>query len=667
MSTYSPPFTEWLETDGKGGYAMGTSDLVPRRRYHSLLTSALTPPTHRATLLNGLDVTVNTASHSYSLSSFQFWSSTVTPNGRDFLHGFTSQPWPTYTFQLPEGLDVTCEVVMPHGVPAVVLRWRLTRAFQHVSNAPGTQPRLLVRPLLSAREHHSLHATSEEASLESAQNDALTTWRLYDSTPKIIAATAAEYQADPVWYYGFSYSEDQARGYEGFEDLASPGEFSIALSDAPAAIIFTSSLAPQHFLDSIRTSPGERAEALIQAEATRRRDFSSSLLRSADSYIVERGSLVESGNGKSILAGYPWFTDWGRDTCIAVRGLCLATGRFADAREILLRWSQSLSEGMLPNVFPDGQSSTALYNSVDAALWFVIAASELIKKGSLALTTSDATTLREAMTTIVSNYASGTRFRIKVNDDGLLSAGVRGTQLTWMDAKYRDITFTPRVGKPVEIQALWINALLIVEEWSDQFTRLRKLAQESFHARFWNPERRCLYDVVDVNHQNGTFDPKLRPNQIFAVGGLPYAVVSGERARQLLTIVERQLVTPHGVRTLEPADPDYHGLYRGSQFERDSAYHQGTAWVWLLGPFVEAWVRVHLEEGKSDKSEAEIKEIKTQAYKRFLEPVVTASQEYFGGHLPELADGSYPFLFQGSPFQAWSVGEVIRVMREVLG
>ena len=363
---------------------------------------------------------------------------------------------------------------------------------------------------------------------------------------------------------------------------------------------------------------------------------------------------MRRGSGSTIVAGYPWFTDWGRDTFISLRGLCLATGRYDEALGILREWAGVVSQGMLPNRFADAGEAPE-YNAVDASLWFVVAVHELL--GAVpSLAGADRQLLQDAVEAVLEGYSGGTRFGIRMDGDGLLAAGAPGVQLTWMDARVGDRVVTPRIGKPVEIQALWINALWIASRFSDRWTPVFARASAAFDARFWNEEAGHLFDVVDVDHVTGAVDASLRPNQLFAVGGLPLPLVGGARAARIVEAVEAQLLTPIGLRSLAPGHPAYVGRYSGGVAERDGAYHQGTVWPWLMGAFVEAWLNVH---GNTASSRAE-------ARRRFLEPMLAFVRISGAGHLPEVADGDAPHRPGGCPFQAWSVGEAIRLDRVVL-
>ncbi|MGI8436193.1 MAG: amylo-alpha-1,6-glucosidase, partial [Chthoniobacterales bacterium] len=324
--------------------------------------------------------------------------------------------------------------------------------------------------------------------------------------------------------------------------------------------------------------------------------------------------------------------------------------RWSEAREILLQWAGLVSQGMLPNRFSD-HGDQAAFNSVDASLWFVVAAGEYLSLGRSVA--SESSRLREAIEAILGGYHDGTRFGIGADDDGLLRAGEPGHSLTWMDAIVSGTPVTPRIGKPVEIQALWLNALAIGSHISPHWAPILDRGRRSFVERFWNGEREHLYDVVDCDHVAARLDPSLRPNQIFAVGGLPLVLVGPEMARKIVDAVEAHLLTPFGLRTLGPEEPGYVGQYAGGVAERDGCYHQGTVWPWLMGAFVEAWLRVR------DHSEA----AKKEAVERFVLPFLEQRNQAGLGHISEIADGDAPHTPRGCPFQAWSLGELLRLDR----
>jgi predicted glycogen debranching enzyme len=387
---------------------------------------------------------------------------------------------------------------------------------------------------------------------------------------------------------------------------------------------------------------------LRTTEQARRECFRTPLDRAADAYLVRRSS------GRTIVAGYPWFTDWGRDTFIALRGLCLATGRLDAAHDILVAWSSCVSEGMLPNRFPDS-GDTPEFNSVDASLWYVVAVYDFFgaaDRTGYVVSQQSSDSLWSAVEAIVSGYAGGTRYSIRADADGLLACGVPGVQLTWMDAKVGDWVVTPRIGKPVEVQALWLNALWIANSRSNRWDDLLQRGQKSFLERFWDEERGYLADVVDVDHLRDTVDALFRPNQILAVGGLPLQIVTGEMAQRIADEVEARLLTPLGLRSLAPGSPEYEPHYIGGQRERDGAYHQGTVWPWLMGPFVEAWLTVR--NHSTDAID--------EAQQRFIAPLLRHLEEAGLGHISEIADADSPFTPRGCPWQAWSLGELLRLM-----
>jgi predicted glycogen debranching enzyme len=633
MSTFGDTETkEWLETDGLGGFASGTIGGIRTRRYHALLLSAVRPPSERYVLVNGVEVFLETAGGRHPLSTQQYADGTVFPDSRQTLESFTTDPWPTWTFKLPGGIVITQEIVSERDQPAVALRWRLKTA------VPGAV--LWVRPLLAVRDYHALHHENPSFQFEAEHLGAGNLlWRPYPGAPAVEAAFNGRHDCDPVWYRNFFYAEESRRGLDSTEDLASPGVFTWRLDKRDALLSFTAVAGDR--------SPSTDPEALFRFEEARRAAITDPLLRAADQYLVRRGT------GKTIVAGYPWFTDWGRDTFIALRGLCLATGRIAEARDILLEWSGAVEDGLLPNRFPDGVAAPE-YNAVDAALWYAVAVRDLLAEPGTS--PRDRKRLVDACAAIVGGFAAGTRFGIRVDADGLLRAGEPGVQLTWMDAKIGDWVVTPRAGKPVEIQALWINALRTVAAFAPEWRSIHDRALASFRSRFWNREKGCLYDVVDVDHRDGAVDSSVRPNQIFAVGGLPYLILEHAQARQVVDAVERDLLTPIGLRSLAPGSPGYAPRYEGGPRERDAAYHQGTVWPWLLGPFIEAWVRVR---GSTNDA-------RRQARERYLAPLAEEFRKSGLGHLPEVAHGDAPHRTGGCPFQAWSLGEYLRLDRKVL-
>ena len=642
--------TEWLEADGLGGFASGTTRGLRTRRYHAVLLAATTPPTGRMVLVNGLDAWIaheDERGHAGApefLTRQRYVPDLVAPGSGATLESFTDEPWPTWTYTLRDGTRIEHEVFVPAGMSVVALRWRAV--------GRRTSVRLAVRPLLSGRDAHALHHENPAFRFAAEMHHERITWTPYAGVPGVEALTNGSYAPDPQWYRGFQYDEERARGLDFVEDLAAPGVLQWDLGEGDAVLILTATRATAKPGSSDTDTAATTYTRLRRTERARRARFASRLLRAGDAYLVRRGE------GRTIVAGYPWFTDWGRDTFIALRGLCLATGRLGDARSILLEWAGLVSEGMLPNRFVD-QGDAPEYNTVDASLWYVVAVHDYLRAlegEGRKPPARDLKRLTEAVQAIMSGHVRGTRYGIHVAQDGLLAAGEPGVQLTWMDAKLGDWVVTPRIGKPVEIQALWLNALRIAAELTTGYQSIYQRGIAAFAGRFWNAATSCLFDVVDADHVAGRDDGTVRPNQLLAVGGLPFPLVTGARARQIVDTLERRLWTPMGMRTLPPDAPGYRPRYEGDTRSRDAAYHQGTVWPWLLGPFVEAWVRVR----------GGTPEVVGDARRRFLAPLLGHLTEAGLGHISEIADADAPHTPRGCPFQAWSVGEALRLDLQVL-
>ncbi len=640
---------EWLEADGLGGFASGTANGVRSRRYHALLLVATTPPTGRITLVNGFDAWVEIGGATYTISSQRYAPDVIGGDGARCIEAFGASPWPHWIYKLPDGTRIEQEIFVPKGRPMVCLSWKVL--------GPKRDVKLFVRPFLCGRDYHSLQKTNPGFNFDPEINPNKVSWQMYPGIPGVAALSNAEYTHQPLWYYNFAYSEERARGLDWEEDLAAPGILSWDLSQSTASLLLTTKL---HAAAAVSA---ELFTKLRELESKRRPRFPSPLHAAAEAYLVERHrSVTPEPNdsqpesepaGKTIIAGYPWFTDWGRDTFIALRGLCLSTGRLDVARSILLEWAGEVSQGMLPNRFPD-HGEAREFNAVDASLWFIVAAYEYL--GSSRINGLEKKKLIGAIDSILTGYTQGTRFNIRADEDGLLAAGKEGVQLTWMDAKVGDWVVTPRIGKPVEIQALWLNALWVGSNYSPRWQPLLDSGLAAFQNRFWNKERQCLYDVIDLDHQPGKTDASLRPNQLFAVGGLPLQLLKGEQAKLIVELCEDQLLTPMGLRSLGPREPGYSAHYTGGVWERDGAYHQGTVWPWLMGAFVEAWIRIR---GSTDAA-------KIEARKKFVAPMMSMLAEAGQGHLPEIADGDAPHAPRGCPFQAWSLGELLRLECDVL-
>ena len=615
---------EWLDADGQGGFSSGTVGLLRTRRYHALLLASATPPTGRFVLVNGIEAWAVTPAGRTALTAQAYADGTVFPDGRAHLRDFQATPFPSWSFTLPDGTAINFFLFCARGEAETVLHWPADRPID-----------LLVRPLLSGRDYHALHHQNDVFTFGSVATAKGRTWHPYDGLPPISARGDFGWIDEPVWYRGFSYAQERERGLDDGEDLASPGLFTW-MGIRQATLAFRAGPPGSRPLDSLETA--ERARRNRPA-----RDVA------ADTYLAARG------NGQTLLAGFPWFTDWGRDTFVSIRGLLIARGRLRETADVLLAWSDHISEGMLPNRFPDAGEQPE-YNAVDASLWFVVAVHELLAADGANAT--EAARLREAVVAVLDGYAAGTRYGIALDGgDGLLRAGAPGVQLTWMDARIDEHVVTPRAGKPVEVQALWINALQVAAAWpgGERWRALADRARASFLAAFPDPATGGLIDVLDAADVPSGRDRRVRPNQILAAGGLPFEVVTPELRLGIVTLAERELLTPLGLRTLSPSDPNYRPRYAGSPAERDGAYHQGTAWPWLLGPFVAAWLAV-----RGGRPEA-LAAARTEARARFLAPLREHLHAAGLGHVSEVADGDPPHHPGGCPFQAWSLGELIRI------
>jgi predicted glycogen debranching enzyme len=663
---------EWLETNGLGGFACGTVIGANTRRYHALLCAATKPPRARMVLVNKIDETLIVDGKNFELGCNQF-PDAIAPRGYEFLCDFSCDPLPQWNYVLPaeatglaQEITLKKQVWMPHGYNQTLLRYSLA-APEDVS------VELRARAFITGRDYHSLRKSSEafDTRLTFKTNEAggaEISLRPDAQCPPITFACDGMFQADGIWYYNFIYERETERGLDDREDMFTPGEFAWRLQNNQSALLSLAS-EPLHLRNQEKPATrlfvdgeAQRRTALTSAFADSGREYSQSalrLVRAADQFLVRR----EDDLRYTIIAGYPWFSDWGRDTMIALPGLCLATGRIYAAASILLNFASHVSEGMIPNRFPDAGQEPE-YNTFDATLWFSHATAEYYKK------TGDWKTTRQiyfSLRKCLKHHLEGTRFGIIADEsDGLLRGGHNGstpggsTQLTWMDAKDGDHAFTPRAGKPVEIQALWYKMLRDLAEFAaldeDRETNLlcRKWGEKvraNFAAEFWNEDEKCLFDCID---DAGNKDAAIRPNQLFAVSLFEKSeLLSREQEYAVVEVATRELLTPVGLRTLSPHDPNYRGRYEGSQWQRDGAYHQGTVWPWLMGAFLSAHLKVH------DRSDA----AKTQA-REWLEPLLNQLDAACRNSINEIYDGDAPHTPRGCFAQAWSVGEVLRVLVE---
>jgi predicted glycogen debranching enzyme len=634
---------EWLETNGLGGYASGTETGIATRRYHGLLVAALAPPAERFVLLSKFEETLIVDGVRFAFSANQY-PGVVHPDGVQYLAGFRLDPFPTFVYRMG-GVELEKRIFLVHGEDTAVVEYEV-----RCPKGPGAvRCELELRPLLAYRDYHSTaHANGAiDGGFETV--DGATVVRPYPGLPALyLAHPEGTVEGSGHWYHDFEYAAERERGLDYREDLFNPFVVRFALpADGGAAVI--ASTQPRRCEDAPRLREREQSRRAALAEiAGSESRLVQRLAVAADAFVVQRGE------GKTIIAGYPWFSDWGRDTMIALPGLTLATGRFEVARDVLATFARSIDRGMLPNRFPD-QGETPEYNTVDATLWYFEAV-----RAYLAYTDDYAfvqAQIYPRLREILDWHLRGTRYGIHVDSDCLLACGEPEVQLTWMDAKVGDWVVTPRTGKPVEIQALWFNALSVMEELAAAFddrdmqilaADAAATAKASFRAQFWNEEAGCLYDVV----ADGGPDGSIRPNQIFAVS-LHHSMLDAERARQVVDVVRRELLTPLGLRTLSAEDPRYRARYEGGVWERDSAYHQGTVWPWLLGPFITAFVRTR---GRSEcaRHQAQL----------WLKGIEDHLHEACVGQISEIADAEFPHRPRGCVAQAWSVGELLRTAVE---
>jgi predicted glycogen debranching enzyme len=647
---------EWLITNGLGGYASGTVAGPMTRSYHGLLVAALEPPVAGTVLVGGLLELATYSGRRYSLSAAEFAGGTVDPHGYVNLQEFRLEgTLPVWTYALGDAL-LERRLWMAHGANTTYLSYTVSRATSPID--------LDLTPLVTHRTFHALSSGYGWTPEIDERSHGVTIRAFAGAAPFSLLADGGQFVAGGDWWRNFHYREETARGLADCGDLYAPGTFSASLPPgATLTLAFTTEM------DLVLDGPGSLA-----AEQTRQHDLLrragaeqappavQQLTLAADQFIVARQHVPvgESGtagqpgqSGKRVIAGYHWFNDWGRDTMIALPGLTLATGRPEDAAGILRTFARHVSDGLLPNNFPDQDGVIPGYNTADATLWYVVAVRAYYRAIRDDALVDD---LLPTLRAIINCHLAGTRYGIGVDAaDGLLRAGEPGVQLTWMDAKVGDWVVTPRIGKPVEINALWYNALRTLaslpatrhEPAAAAYDALADRARASFRHRFVLPDGSGLADVVDGPDGDET---ALRPNQIFAVS-LPDALLEGDEAAAVVLAVGKDLLTTYGLRSLSPADPAYRGDYGGDQLRRDSGYHQGPVWSWLLGAYAEAVGRV-----TGDRT----------AVLDLLRPVEHHLRDAGLGSISEILEGDPPHLPRGCIAQAWGVAEILRVWRQRL-
>ena len=636
---------EWQLTNGTGGFAMGTVAGSNTRRYHGLLVASLHPPVARVVTLARLEETALTPRGAVPLSVNQY-PNTLYPDGYTRLARFSLDDGPVWTWSV-NGVEVERRVLLVPGEQTVVVRY--------ASSAPL---RLRLEPLLAFRDYHALTHRNPDAWIgfeeRMVAKGRVVRFQPYASLPSLrLAHRGDAFVGAPEWHENVEYLEELDRGLDFREDLLLAGSFELELAPGrPQLVAATVESGASLDLEALGGLFSRAVRTSAPARVARRSDDLAEgrtrLERAADAYLVRRAD-----RSATVIAGYPWFTDWGRDTMISLPGLLVARGRLDLAREVLEGFLAHLDGGLVPNRFPDA-AGPAEYNTVDATLFMFQAVHAWEQAGGSPAFVRDV--FYPAACTIVDAHLRGTHHGIHVDPrDGLLVAGGPGTNLTWMDARVDGVPVTPRHGKPVEVNALWYNALRLSERWARQlgdgprarsFGREADLVSGAFDRAFWNDARRCCFDVILPEGP----DARLRPNQLLAVG-LPYPLLDGRRRAMVLETVEAALVTPVGLRTLARGDPGYRASYRGGPAARDAAYHQGLVWPWLVGPYVDALFAV-----RGDSAET-----RTRA-RAAVASLVGRMETGCLGQLPECFEPEPPFRPVGAPAQAWSVAEVLRVL-----
>ena len=643
---------EYLLTNTRGGYSAGTIIGCNSRRYHGLLVGTLDPPADRILGLSNLLETVVIDGQLHHLATFEF-SDKFSPAGFGYIKRFSRDIGAHFDYEL-DGIKLTKSVYLSRHDDLVFVHYH----FKSVERPFD----FIVRPFAALRDFHSLQKS--HAPLCSVQlADALFVCHdIPGSCELLINCERMNYEKDPQWWFNFVYRRDRERGQDFLEDLWAPGFYKCSVS-APGKLLLKACVGTGCDAERLARASLENAitelkktHRLLVAGAKTRDPNIRKLTLAADQFICRRQT-----NGQirtTLLAGFPWFFDWGRDAFISLPGLLLATGRGQDARSVLTTFAAAIDQGMIPNRFDD-RSRTAYFNSIDGSLWFINAAFAYLK------TVGDGTTFTEqllpAILQIVESYRSGTRFGIRADEDGLITGGNEETQLTWMDAKSGGVAFTPRYGKAVEVNALWFNALCYLSkfyatwniEQANWFDTLAETVARNFVELFWNGHTGYLNDCI---HPDGTADTSCRCNQILAVS-LEFSPLTKEQQCQIVDVVQNELLTPFGLRSLGPKDPHYKGTYSGPQQQRDESYHQGTVWPWLMGPFIEAYLKVN-EFSPQSRSHA----------RELLEPLLRhLTEQACLGSICEIFDGDPPHAPKGCFAQAWSVAEIIRALLLING
>jgi len=640
---------EWLLANSRGSYASGTIIGCNTRRYHGLLVAALHPPVERFVALSNVLEKVTIGEKSYELANFEF-SDRLHPQGFRHLKDFRRGDGVHFRYQLGS-LEIEKSIYLLYDHDHLIINYDFSDIGQEIEFS--------LLPLLALRDFHSLQSSSASLSVEQNQDNGIVTAHGLDPNgPAVhLFCPSATFKRGPDWWYAMHYRQETRRGQDDYEDIWPPGDFATTFTGSKRITVIVHASkglerpGPMDFdIDKAISDLRSRNGKLIE-QADAGNEYERNLTLAADQFIVRRG-INENKQSTSILAGFHWFADWGRDAFISLPGLLLQTNRFEEAREVLETFAEALDQGMIPNRFDD-YGGSAHYNSVDASLWFVNAAYQYL------LASNDEQTFQQRLSPcigqIIEAYTNGTRFDIHADDDGLINAGDSETQLTWMDARCNGVSFTPRYGKAVEINALWANALRIMAQTtsetdeSQKYSRIAEKTEENFRKLFWNNDISCLNDCI---LPDGLVDSTIRPNQIFAVS-LPFSALLADQQKMVVSAVTEHLLTPYGLRSLSFRDSRYQGHYHGDQFQRDSAYHQGTVWGYLMGPFIEAFLKVNHFSAYA----------KEQAREMIGPLLGHLTDDGCLGSVSEIFDGDWPHYAKGCIAQAWSVAELLRVKK----
>jgi len=655
---------EWLLTNGRGSYASSTIAGCNTRGYHGLLIGSLNPPVQRVMALSNCLEMIISKEKVFNLSTFEF-DDKIAPKGYRYLTEFRKDTGVHFTYNIND-VEITKSLFLVRDTDTIALVYDFSKIPDSID--------FILRPFVGLKDFHSMQKSYAPLCSVQTENNVLVRHKTPGSCELLLNCPSAIFEKDPQWWFNFVYRNDEERGQNFKEDLWAPGFFKCHI-DSPAKIILWANLS----LPGTKSSREKQIHGdinKIQKELQKYNNgllhniknkkninnFSLSKCRSdnenilntfcmaSDQFIVNRRAKQQKRY--SIIAGYPWFADWGRDAFISLPGLLLATGRLDEAKSVLTTFAAAADEGMIPSRFDD-DSSTACFNSVDASLWFINAAFQYLQVSKD--TEAFKKELLPTIELIVESYQKGTKFNIHSDQDGLITAGDEQTQLTWMDAKYDGIAFTPRCGKAVEVNALWYNCLCFLaqfyaeqnnDETSKHYQSKANQVGVNFCNLFWNEKKQYLNDCI---FPDGKIDDSIRPNQLYAVS-LQFSPLTDKQQKSIVKVVQDHLLTPYGLRTLNPSAENYKGLYIGPQRQRDEAYHQGTVWAFLMGPFIESFLKINQYNQESKNIAA-----------KFIEPLMNhLTEDGCLGSISEIFDGDAPHKSKGCFAQAWSVAELIR-------